>query len=147
MSVHAVRMDSQSPQATDVCRLTQSWWPAVSPDGTRVAYKNDDGLVVVDCATSKEVLRLPLPGSGLCGWSPDGKQIGFGARESAEKDSFWILRLADNRLIRVADGPYTISAWSNDGSKLAFDLRHEEKGLFEVWIAETKVLETLKPER
>ena len=55
-------------------------YPAVSPDGKRVAYKNGADLVIQQVDDAKLAKRFILPqGIGLLGgWSPDSREFGFG---------------------------------------------------------------------
>lgn len=60
-------------------------WPMVSPDGTRVVFTGDDGLVIYDFATGETAM---LPGTDPTDyrmvWSPDSRKIAF-IRSSADQ--------------------------------------------------------------
>ncbi len=124
----------------------QSWYPAVSPDGKRIAFGSRGALVVVDRETVETVLRWPTPGCRglLPSWSPDGNRIAFGGFEN-ETLGLWVLDMRTKKAIQVVKGRYTMPAWSKDGAKLAFDLRSGNTS--EVWMVETEALATLEPSR
>lgn len=121
-----------------------SWYPAVSPDGKRIAFGIRGALVVVARETGQAVMTWEIPGSRglLPAWSPDGTQVAFGGFDN---DSFglWVLDVKTEQAIRLARGRYTMPVWSKDGSKLAFDFRSRDAR--EVWMVETAALATLKP--
>ncbi|MGE5690682.1 MAG: lysyl oxidase family protein [Pseudomonadota bacterium] len=48
--------------------------PAVSPDGSRIAYATGRGIAVLD-ATGTRPLELPLQAPGAPAWSPDGSRL------------------------------------------------------------------------
>jgi hypothetical protein len=120
--------------------LPAGWCPVVSPDGRHVAYHGNDSLEIVDLATARTLHSWPLPDwSGLlAGWSPDGKHLGFGAAGGEDRD-LWVLSLADGKARRVLSGWCTLPNWSQDGARLAFDLR-SGLGDYEVWIVATENL-------
>ena len=83
----------------------------------------------------------------LAGWSPDGKQIGYGGWGETDAVSFSIVNLESGRALRVPITGATMPAWSPDGSMLAFDVRVGGGGPWAIWMVDTKTLETLNPER
>lgn len=126
----------------------QSWYPAISPDGKRLAFGRPGALVVVERETGQTVLTWPTPGTRglLPAWSPDGKRIAFGSFTSNSSNlGLWVLDLDTQQAVEVAKGRYTMPAWSNDGSKIAFDLRSPSGR--EVWMVETRALAALTPSR
>jgi serine/threonine protein kinase/tetratricopeptide (TPR) repeat protein/thiol-disulfide isomerase/thioredoxin len=118
----------------------QSWYPAISPDGKRIAFGGRDALVILDCETKQVVLVWPTPGHRglLPAWSPDGGRVAFGGFDN-EPFGLWVLDVSAQEAIQVAEGPYTMPAWSNDGTKLAFDLRSDSAR--EIWMVETKAIQ------
>ena len=55
-------------------------YPAVSPDGKRVAYRSSGDLIIQQMDDGKVLKRFVLPkGNGMLGgWSPDSREFGFG---------------------------------------------------------------------
>ena len=125
-----------------VCDMPWSYFPAVSPDGTQVAFTDDNGLHVLATDTLKEVLAVPLPtkGGSFLSWSPDGKQIGVGScySQALSECGVCIVDLKTKECKRIASGRYTMPFWSPDGSKIVMDYRRDQN--MEVWVIETKDL-------
>jgi Tol biopolymer transport system component len=113
------------------------WYPAISPDGKRIAFGAPNQLIIFDRETGEIVATLPTEGRGLllC-WSPDGTKIAFGGFGSY---GLWIFDMSKNKTIQIAEGYYTMPAWSKDGTKLAFDLRTSPE--WSIWIIETDKLQ------
>ena len=139
--VMAIRADTAGANPTEL--LGTSWmYPAVSADGKRIAFRSGSGMVVADRATTPPKTKtwsLPDGGRGfLGGFSPDGKQIGYGGYGRGDDFGVWVFDLETGRAARLASGPFTMPAWSPDGSKIALDLRVSTGD--EVWMIEAKAL-------
>lgn len=108
---------------------TESLFPSLSPDGTRVAYaasvgENDLDLIITDLESGEST--SVTQGADLDNqpvWSPDGEQIAF---ISNRDGSFGIFVMdADGANIRrVTDLPSQafspLGGWSPDGSKIVY---------------------------
>jgi Tol biopolymer transport system component len=118
-------------------------YPAVSPDGKRVAYKSSSELVIVELESGKPVKRFGLPeGNGfLGGWSPDNRQLGFGGFGKGDPMPCLILDVETGKAVQVAPRYLTIPAWSPDGTKITFDLRLDKES--EIWLFEASALKDL----
>lgn len=79
-------------------------WPSLSPDGSKLVYTAETGLVIVDLATNRSE---PVSGTTKSDrgaiWSPDGSQIAFTRGPST---------------LIGAPGPYSIWVAATDGSDL-----------------------------
>jgi serine/threonine protein kinase len=123
--------------------------PAVSPDGGRVAFQLTDDQGNADIwvrdLTRGSNTRLtfdPRPDSSPV-WSPDGKNIIFGANRGGS----WNLyeKSADGageeRLLFKSNQDKTPTSWSRDGRFLLFDSK-DPKTSWDIWVLP---LDTLKP--
>ncbi|HXY71310.1 MAG TPA: N-acetylmuramoyl-L-alanine amidase [Actinomycetota bacterium] len=111
--------------------------PALSPDGTRVAY-------VVGTETSANIWVKPLSGgtpqqvtdssgfNGTPAWSPDGTQLAF-TSDRGGNDDIWIVTLKSGSLRQVTENPATDTdpTWSRLGTGLAF--ASNRTGNFDIW--------------
>jgi hypothetical protein len=135
---------ASQPFATAKSLADVPWlYPAVSPDGKRVAYRFGSQLLIAELDSSKAVKRYgPLSGVGfLGGWSPDGKQLGFGGYGSDL--GLIILDCQTERSVQFAPQWLTLPAWSPDGLKVSFDVRGPAG--VEIWMIDAKALGQAKP--
>jgi hypothetical protein len=109
-----------------------------------VAYWSGNRLLV-DRLGGEMILKWPMgQGARACPrWSPDGRHVGFTGQGVDGVEGLWILDIESRQAVRIAGGDLAGPAWSADGSKLAFDLRLPAGP--EIWMIETKRLESLKP--
>ena len=141
--VFAIQPNEKEAQVAEVCEMPWSYYPMMSPNATQVSYTTDDNAIhILDRKTKNETCTAPLPVKGmfLHSWSPDGKQIGLGTcyTNSGFGNGFWIFTLETKKFKKIASGPYTMPAWSPDGSRIAVDYRGDDRS--EVWVIETKNL-------
>lgn len=142
----AIKVDDVDAAPQVIFDRPRSWYPAISPDGRRIAFGQRGALVIVDRETGKVQQALPVPGSRglLPAWSPDGKKIAFGGYQGGL--GLWVLDVQTRQAVQVAKGNYTMPSWSKDGSKLAFDLRPQAaERSWEVWVVNTTALAGLEP--
>jgi TolB protein len=118
-----------------VKRLTRNLltdvFPAVSRDGTRIAFTRDIGgyaqVFVMDAgAGSVRMLTHAHANSGLPAWSPDGQLIAFATDRNApgEGDEIWVMSSDGTAQQPVTRNlPSTDDAWPSwapDGKRIAF---------------------------
>jgi len=113
--------------------------PALSPDGTRVAYRSRRGVVVQPAAGVPT--RLLAGGSCNISWSPDGKTLAFGstgiATEPARGGPLTVLIAPSRGATCVGNA---VPAWSPDSGALAF-VRVSSRAGSSRWIQQLAVVD------
>ena len=122
MSIMAVSPSDPHAEPRPFFKPMQSYYPVVSPDGSKVAYiGTSGGLVVVACPGGKLVKSFPLGKmvpNGLVAWHPDGKRLiccDFGAGSG-----LWLADLQSGTARQVVGGKAWHPAWSADGKHLLY---------------------------
>jgi Tol biopolymer transport system component len=118
--------------------------PAISPDGTRVAFSMNGRVAVVTVATGEEqVLTFGVDGTDADpAWMPDGRRLVVSARHSGEPSGLDLLApgvdgvVARHPLTRPRRGDDTEPAPSPDGTFVVFV---REAHLFRVGLADGQV--------
>ena len=126
---------------------TPSWFPAWSPDGTRILFARElagaGGIpqVWIMNADGSEARLLIADGVSLAGsWSSDGRRIAYAHRASSQAGlKIWVAQ-ADgsqaSRLTTVADPGVdeNVPRWSPDATRIAFT--SNLRGRYEIWVAD-----------
>jgi len=92
--------------------------PAISPDGTKMAFSSDKGgrpmIYVMDLRT-RAVKRLTMAGvyNSSPAWSPDGKTIAFAGYDKSHFDIF-TMDINGNNLKRLTSARKRNGKWSNN---------------------------------
>ena len=97
---------------------SQDSHPALSPDGTKIAFVSDDIIQVMNIASATmTVLTDSSFNAKDPAWSPDGTKIAF-----MSDNAIWVTDADGYNMIVLADSSFTAKdpAWSPDGTKIAF---------------------------
>ena len=107
---------------------TDSVFPALSPDGTKVAYSVQEAqnldLVVTDIESGETTRLTETPDvvEMQPAWSPDGSRIAFMSNRDGTFDIF--VMKADGTdvrpLVQLPDSDERMGSWSPDGQRLVF---------------------------
>jgi Tol biopolymer transport system component len=144
----AVKPEEKESPVAEVCEMPWCMYPAVSAEGTKICYMSNGALYILDSKTQKVTSELAMPrgGEAFFRWSPDGKQVGIGIfnplLNQDYDDGLWILNVKTRVYKKIGFGPFTMPAWSPDGSKIAADYRGRNR--VEVWVIETKNIQGAK---
>lgn len=110
----------------------QPWGGSWFPDGRKIAFAHEDGLVVQDIQSgTTRRYRSPISGRGVRtpAVSPDGRHVIF----QVSRDGAWLLDLSKGDMRRVLDDPTADEyAWAPDGHRVAF--HSQRSGGWGVWV-------------
>lgn len=113
-----------------------------SPDGTKIAFEGEDGILYLANSDGSEVRKLADPGGGVDCWSPDGRRLLFTRTNQAKGGmSIWEVRIDGSNLqpvfperqnpdARWGEGQ-SRSAWTPDGKYFIFcETFHSHTGIW-----------------
>jgi Tol biopolymer transport system component/C-terminal processing protease CtpA/Prc len=106
--------------------------PAISPDGTRIAFVSGGAIWEVPAMGGAAHLMVADKGADSRPlFSPDGKRIAFVSDGTGDGD-IYVLDIASGNLSRVtfADGRDELGGWSHDGQWLYFSSGRDNVGGF-----------------
>jgi TolB protein len=99
-----------------------------SPDGTKIAFRNGEGIDVINADGTGRVELSPFGGGP--DWSPDGTRIVFaGKHPDSEFSGLWVMNSDGTGLTQLTDFGGWWPRWSPDGTKITFEGPPEQ-----VWI-------------
>ena len=134
------RVGGQNPQnLTEGCAQDDSA-PAVSPDGSQIAFRSecDGGGIFVMGSTGESARRLTDSGQEPA-WSPDGSEIVV-ADEAVVKPGLrtlvsrlWKVRVADGAATLLQTGDAVQPSWSPGGKRIAYWSFSSGTGRRSIW--------------
>ena len=111
------------------------WWPAWSPDGTRLAFSMQGSIwqMTVGEADAYELAHAPEYLSSPA-YSPDGQHVAFTA-DDGQRINLRLLNLETGAVTPLTDGDFLNldPAWSPDGSRLAY-VSTEPNGYYNLFV-------------
>ncbi|MBX3084958.1 MAG: PD40 domain-containing protein [Anaerolineae bacterium] len=129
-----------SPDGSDTRALTMDddpavikWWPAISPDGTQIAYvqnsKEQPGVYDVYVMGINGDNRQRITDLGLqifcVDWSPDATKFALCAKhaDGSDKEDIYVVNMDGTGLTKLTDDPARDydPEWSPDGKHIVFD--------------------------
>jgi serine/threonine protein kinase/Tol biopolymer transport system component len=131
-SIPAEGTDAQ-PAAILPCTNT---FPAISPDGKRVAYLESASLKVKELASQKVVAQWPTPLTmwGGPAWSPTGNELCLGGAYLPNVGiGLWIYPVDGGEPAKVLSGQTVVAFWAWNKTKLLFALGPPYN---EIWTAD-----------
>lgn len=99
-----------------------NWYPAVSPDGSKLVVHVHDRVIIKDLNDSRQWADFSLPqwNGLLASWSPDNRYVVFGSYGNKnDKRGIWLFDVAANQKQLLAAGTLTFPRWSPDGRRIA----------------------------
>jgi Tol biopolymer transport system component len=114
--------------------------PAISPDGTEIAFSSGGDIWTVPATGGEAHLLISDPAFDSTPlYSPDGKYLAFNSTRTGNGD-IYIFNLKTNELKRLTfdDGSEALSAWSPDGRYIYYSTTsHDISGMNDVYRVKT----------
>ena len=117
--------------------------PAVSPDGTRIAfvsYLNEGGAPQIWIANADGTLPTQLRVGKNPAWSPDGTRLAFVAPDDSGYDQVWVMTAdgSNPTLSTTGDSRHAHPVWTPDGSRILYAsnqaVNAEGERNYDIWV-------------
>lgn len=115
---------TQGPVHRQVTFTGKEIAPALSPDGTRIAYVSMEApyrrVIVQELGGGPPLVVFSAPEASALRWSPDSTELMFWARGEG-RDGVYIVPRTGGAVRKVTGAPF-VTCWSPDGSTVALAL-------------------------
>jgi len=137
-TIVALRSDGRSASSTTDIWITDlegsltrkvpstanAYWPAWSPDGSKLAFANAGGIWIVPVYGSAE-LQLVVDSGTAPDWSPDGTKIAF------RRNGIWSVNVDGTNEVNLSGlSAWSRPEWSPDATKITFGAGGEYADVF-----------------
>jgi len=112
-------MNDDGSSRRQITSLGDCWAPAISPDGTQIAFGYGNGLWVQALTPGASPRRLT--DGARPAWAPNGKWIAFDSDRAGNLD-VWVIAVNGGTAVRVTSGADSESdpSWSRDGTNIVY---------------------------
>jgi Tol biopolymer transport system component len=120
--------------------------PAISPDGTRVAFAALNDIYVMPVGGTPMNLTRDRAFDTDPAWSPDGSRLVYSSDKSGNQLQLWIhdFRSGQSREITKLTTQPQGATWSRDGRRIAFLNINNNYGVAEVAVVDVETLDVQK---
>jgi thermitase len=126
-------MNADGSNQTCICSIP-GYCPAISPDGTKIAYSRSNQIWIMDIEGSNPVQLTSCDGGNTFpAWSPDGSKIAFVSSADGNGE-ISIINTDGNSQINLTNNKFYSDlhpSWSPDGTQIVFDSDRTE--CFEIY--------------
>lgn len=135
--IYVMDADGSNPTNLTNSPSASEYYPAWSPDGTRIAFTKGDGVRDVYVMNTAGGNERQLTQDDYVGpypaWSPDGTKIAY-----SSGGEIFVMDTDGSNAVNITnhpDGDYE-PAWSPDGSRIAFASGRESEIGWDIWVME-----------
>jgi serine/threonine-protein kinase len=118
----------------------RAWYnPRVSPDNTRVAFRESLDIWIHDVARDVQNILASEGSNYEPNWTPDGKKITFISDKSGAWNIYWKRAdgIGDAKQLFPSENDQWGGSWSDDGKLFTFYEAHPKTG-YDIWVYNTR---------
>ncbi|MFH5831128.1 DPP IV N-terminal domain-containing protein [Halalkalibaculum sp. DA3122] len=121
-TIELFRMNADGSDQQRLGDGIEASFPAVSPDGSKVAYTHESDIWIADIDGSNQTrLTTNAAGNFHAAWSPDGSEIAYGSTRNDNHDIYIMdLNGESEQRLTVHEASDERPSWSPDGNSIIF---------------------------